>query len=1030
MLCISISMFMGTAFNLIASPTFSFSDSDWSVNYNDCTGNLTVSFKVQYQPSSGGVADMKRATLSYKKQNGTYEEFFNVYNKNLVTFNCANGIPSPNSNDAGRKTGASWVNVGSYHFMSGFPQVHYAQRKGSVAYSDNFISCSSSGNPVEKTMTVVLDDLPDDLLGGTSEIKLVYRWNDYRDLAENTTSKNFDQPGPGAVSELSATTDTECDGVNLRWLNGAVEDCQAPFYTEIFRKTPGGSFVQLPSQPISVSTYSDVTAVKGVDYDYKVRNVFFTSKRYKVSNVESQASGRRLGALPTPPNFSASNDDCSGDRILLQWNWTISDVNLRDFYFLRRLKGVDHWNVGADVSEIFVPKDKREYEDKTAEYDKTYEYLIYSRNNCEPLDFSPFSNIVEGYRPGPPIGAAVTSVDVLSGGFKINWLVPSNIVNTGYILERSTPGGGSLSPITGIHKDSTSYTDTDVLQCVSITYRIKATSFCFPDGQGNSQITGLLSPDLSSSFPEDGTGFGASKGYFSDKVELTWLNANEGLTNTTKVFRRILGSGDAFSLLTTLNGGSGIYNDLSAAAGELYEYEIVAEGPCENSVVQSNKVRSIGFRRKTGIVTGQINFEGGVAVENVKVITTGSNPVSPSLQFSGSDTATVIHNANLNPTDQLIVESWINPDNETISLPQDSVTVGNWSHIAGQLHQDSLSIYVNGQRESVRALGSVTSIISTTSDVLIGPSLNGKLKEIRIWNIAKDSLQMSQDYSRFLAGNESGLQLYLNTGEGRGNYAYDLSRFNTFYNKNHARLSNSSMWELLSSPTANQLSISAFTDINGNYNMVVPYGGSGENFQVTPILNIHQFDPSNTSVFIGDGNPIENGVDFLDISAFKVTGQVYFDNTNCPSQDVFVKIDGEVVIKEGEPVRTKTDGSFSIDVPIGNHAITLEKNGHEFSTGRFPTESTRYFDAPVTGIEFSDATLRNVVGRVVGGTREGDKLPGIGRSTNNIGIADMTFDPEATCGWIIDEENGIVATDTLIRTDSLTGEYTISLPPN
>mgnify|MGYP007080448183 CR=1 FL=1 len=69
-----------------------------------------------------------------------------------------------------------------------------------------------------------------------------------------------------------------------------------------------------------------------------------------------------------------------------------------------------------------------------------------------------------------------------------------------------------------------------------------------------------------------------------------------------------------------------------------------------------------------------------------------------------------------------------------------------------------------------------------------------------------------------------------------------------------------------------------------------------------------------------------------------VTGSVKFKNTSCFVKDVFLKIDGSLVIKDGAPVKTAADGSFEIEVPIGKHKISVELNGHTFETGIFPTK--------------------------------------------------------------------------------------------
>ncbi|MGB1217505.1 MAG: hypothetical protein ACPG5P_06500, partial [Saprospiraceae bacterium] len=102
----------------------------------------------------------------------------------------------------------------------------------------------------------------------------------------------------------------------------------------------------------------------------------------------------------------------------------------------------------------------------------------------------------------------------------------------------------------------------------------------------------------------------------------------------------------------------------------------------------------------------------------------------------------------------------------------------------------------------------------------------------------------------------------------------------------------------------------------------------------------------------------------------------------------------------------------------GNHYISLEKQGHVFSEGRFPaTGNFNFQDNIFSHIQFVDSTLLKVVGRVVGGSQQGGKTAGLGRSVNNIGQAHLNFS----------SMNGCV--DYPVDTDPATGEYVAYLPP-
>ena len=108
------------------------------------------------------------------------------------------------------------------------------------------------------------------------------------------------------------------------------------------------------------------------------------------------------------------------------------------------------------------------------------------------------------------------------------------------------------------------------------------------------------------------------------------------------------------------------------------------------------------------------------------------------------------------------------------------------------------------------------------------------------------------------------------------------------------------------------------------------------------------------------------------------------------SDDVNVYVDGNIVLDENNsPVVSKSEdglyGYFDIQVPIGNHYITVKKDGHEFKyEGRFPAESGTYkefFEDSNEAVIFVDSTRVTVVGKVVGGSVEAAKSIGFGENS-------------------------------------------------
>src|SRR5690606_37138713 len=195
----------------------------------------------------------------------------------------------------------------------------------------------------------------------------------------------------------------------------------------------------------------------------------------------------------------------------------------------------------------------------------------------------------------------------------------------------------------------------------------------------------------------------------------------------------------------------------------------------------------------------------------------------------------------------------------------------------------------------------------------------------------------------------------------------DYSKTILTANRNHASLSNV-VWSNLK-PSTTQLTAGAYTNSLGSYFIpFIPYLGSGDNYTIIPKFGTHSFSPATTTLLIGNGSANYTGQDFTDNSPFTVSGTVKFDSTNCYVKDARLKVDGEVVITNGEVAMTDANGNFEIQVPIGPHVVSVEQTEHEYSAGRFPPVGTHDFQQNVQGIEFLDSTLVRVVGRVAGGS--------------------------------------------------------------
>jgi hypothetical protein len=387
----------------------------------------------------------------------------------------------------------------------------------------------------------------------------------------------------------------------------------------------------------------------------------------------------------------------------------------------------------------------------------------------------------------------------------------------------------------------------------------------------------------------------------------------------------------------------------------------------------------------------------------------------------------------------------------------------------------------------------------------IGGGADAIIDEIRIWNTVIDTVAIRTDYSRYISGNSANLISYLSANENVGDFAYDFSRNGFNYNKNNGKLV-STTWVSGAGnlPAVDQLGVLGVTDEYGNYQInAIPYSGTGESYRITPMYGQHNFEPGQQLVFLGQGSEVVNKIDFKDKSSFIFKGKVLYDTkdvfavmgkVNGPgildpgynyylignlkyskgeywlndngtpsdisddyldqyatifSEDVNVYIDGNIVLNDfNEPVVTDKDGLFEVNVPIGNHVITVKKQGHEFSyNGRYPAAegtSKEFFEDAYESVTFVDETRVTVVGRVVGGSVESQRVIGFGQdglfqksviaangvqstvtvsSKNNIGVAAITL------GYKPSGSPATAFTKANFTTNKESGEYRIELLP-
>ena len=161
----------------------------------------------------------------------------------------------------------------------------------------------------------------------------------------------------------------------------------------------------------------------------------------------------------------------------------------------------------------------------------------------------------------------------------------------------------------------------------------------------------------------------------------------------------------------------------------------------------------------------------------------------------------------------------------------------------------------------------------------------GNIDEMRVWSKVLTDKEVETYHNRTLSCTEKNLLAYWPVDEGINGMlsVYDYSKTNGVANGNHALAQGVIVSEVV--PTEEQLSIYSFTDENGNYVIRgVPFSGDGTTYLVRPVLGIHKFNPTYHTRYVSSNTLTHDNVEFEDISSFKVTGVVYYENTTYPVQ--------------------------------------------------------------------------------------------------------------------------------------------------
>ena len=749
-----------------------------------------------------------------------------------------------------------------------------------------------------------------------------------------------------------------------------------------------------------VTSHQDYNGVPGQPYTYIVRTI----KEYATDTVtesvdgsyaiSTQTRGRRQ--LEPPTNLVTTNGEFE-DKIVLTW--------------------VD--NSRAETGyEVFLDDESVAILDKNVQtytYETDLEFLTEALTfHVRAVDEVGFSELITGVGSTalfPP--ASVNASDSYGDWIVQTWLDVSSI-ETGYMIWRDVEVDGQISGSATLVQSTgtqTRYIDSDqalefdtsyeycIQAVVELDEEIKSEPIC--DIGRKSSETSIQLTDIT---------VAASNGAFADRIQLRWTDKSDSTTSQYRIERRDA-DGALEEIHVTTDANAKAYNDFSALPGNAYEYCVVALNTDESESLGC----TTGWRPANGVITGRVATAEGGGTKDVEILLSPS--VNKALIFDGIGNSVIIPSdtTRINgKVEKRTIEAWFRVNNalattrkqviyeegglakgfnlyiyagslyggiwntgDGVYLSSTSIESDTWHHAALVFDgtATNLTLYLDGQQ--VDSETGVTGLVDVHNDIIgIGNVSNGTqfhvdhggeytapngdvgdqyfrgmIDEVRVWEIAREQSDIQATMETVLSGEEDGLLGYWPLDQGARNVAPDLTGGGA-----NGAIGNGVYW---SDETA--FPASATTDENGNFAFSgIRYGGSSTTFTVSPSHPVRSFDRTEAEYALSEESPIQNDINFIDKSAFTVSGSVVYEQAQaCPVPDVqfFVQEQGEEALIAGT---SESDGSYAVAVdpsdpdaaPEDTRTISLVLGTSSDATDFSPALFSFVAEGDTAGVDF------------------------------------------------------------------------------
>ncbi|MEM1127003.1 MAG: LamG-like jellyroll fold domain-containing protein [Bacteroidota bacterium] len=771
-------------------------------------------------------------------------------------------------------------------------------------------------------------------------------------------------------------------------------------------------FSRVGTVSASRSSFADFGIPSGAERTYQVRafdeyapSLFAESKNGSYASARD-TTGRRILLAPTA---LAATDDVFESQVVLTWE----DQSRGETGYVVYRDGVLLTPSGLDPNTTT-------FTDTSPTRGTIHSYTV----NAVDISGVSASAIDKGsamlVSPGS-VSASDTYLDQIS----ITWVDRSEN-ETGYKVYRDGREIDSLPADAVIYSDSASalVNNSPLEVGVSYTYCVEAIDATMVSSQ--TCDTGILVDGVDP--PYIGlAGLVASNGTFEDRIQLRWDDAaNEA---SYEVYRR--DAAGSLQLLDELGANTTSFNDLSAEAGNAYEYCVAYYD--ENKVFRGGACAT-GWRQANGTIAGRVATLEGGGTQDIEV-QLSPNPNS-ALLLDGISGWVQIPNAkatafNFDAADDFTIEVWLNYTgtagtgaNEAdiiefwgtggpgypfviragnsgnpsrtntgqisfnrydgvrgvgITTTRTDLNNGQWNHVAF-VHDGtakSLSVYINGTLDNTNTYTTLGNT-RTTSDLFFGRRGNsfsqffgGRMDEVRIWNTARSGPDIQATMKTRLRGDESGLVGYWPFDQTSRLVAPDITGGGA----------NGLLWGGASWSQEAAFPVTTTTDANGNYTFTGVRYSSQTPISVTPVHPTRSFNPATKAIALSSESPIQNEVGFVDESDFTVSGRVVYEYVGTSSTDVCPVPDVEFLVQNGneDPLlkgTSQSDGTFAVAVEPsdpntpGDTRLVTPQKGTGAAAHSFDPPLFSYTatkDSP--GLLFKDQRTQRLSGFVGGGSR-------------------------------------------------------------